>query len=210
MQLAQVGDARVAAEVGGPADHALERALGGVVAAELDPRVDEHRVWGVDVGRRGAGAAGQSERGAEVVAGRRERGGLGERRGAGRMRSEHGLGARVEGRVAGLPRTLRERGGELGLARLAAADRRLQAADLLGGRDRRPGVERQAGGRARRRPLPAPRRREHGECGDEGQGDGGQAAGRMASASGRRLGGRVVRGLGALESPVNPSVGGAT
>ena len=42
VQLAKVGDARVAAQVGVPADHALERALRGVVAAELDERVDEH------------------------------------------------------------------------------------------------------------------------------------------------------------------------
>ena len=66
VQLAQVGDPRVAGEVRLAVDHRLQLALGLVVAAELDQRVDADRRAGVP------GAAAELQRAGEVVAGERQ------------------------------------------------------------------------------------------------------------------------------------------
>ena len=123
MQLAEVGDARVGVEVGLQVDHPLERALGGVVAAELDLRVDDHAVGLHDSRRRGACALAVTQAGAEVVARVRERAHARERSRVVRLALERGaqrrLGARVLRGVGGLACLLQVRVAErrIGLGR---------------------------------------------------------------------------------------------
>ena len=66
------------------------------------------------------------------------------------------------------------------------------------------------GGRARRRPLVAPRRREHGDRGNEREDDGEQAAGSHADQGVGGCGTGACAGSVRLTMPLSPSVGVAT
>ena len=123
VQLSQVGHPRVGGEVRFAVDHPLQLALGVLVAAELDERVDADRAADAPRARRPSASAP-----AEVVAGaararRRCASAVGRAR-----RAEHALGAGVEGRVAGLARPLQVGGGERRPQVLAAAARTARSA----------------------------------------------------------------------------------
>ena len=128
--------------------------------------------------------------------------------------AEQAVGARVEACVAGLAHLLQVRGGESGLAVGATAahvglelgDARVGVplgADLEGG-------EAAHAGRARRRPLVVPRRREHGERSGEREDDGEQAAGSHAGQTPGGCGTGACAGSVRFTMPVMPSVGAAT
>src|SRR6185503_21044040 len=72
VQLAQVGDARVGGQVGLQVDHALQRARGGAVAAELDLGVDDDAERAGQAGGDAVGREPVAEAAEEVVAGERE------------------------------------------------------------------------------------------------------------------------------------------
>jgi len=155
VELAEVGDARVGGEIGAAVDHLLQRAAGGLVAAELDKRVDEDAVRLGDV--RGGPARGQSvaQARAEVVARGLERGALGQCAGVARGEMERATQDRVSAHVvrgvAGLADLLRvcvrEQDVAVGAARVGAHGR-LEDPDALVGRRAR---GRRIGRRAQRR-----------------------------------------------------------
>ena len=72
VQLAEVGHARVGGEVRLQVDHALERAAGRGVAAELDLGVDDHAVAGGRPGRGARRGLAEAQAAAEVVARERQ------------------------------------------------------------------------------------------------------------------------------------------
>ena len=118
MQLAQVRDPRVGGEVRLAVDHRLQLALGVVVAAELDERVDAHeRALRCRRGAPSTSAPPKSWRASAsspAVASA-----VGRAR-----RPQDALGAGVEGRVAGLAHPLQVGGGQRGAQVLALGDRR--------------------------------------------------------------------------------------
>ena len=193
-QLAQVGDAGVGGEVGLAVDHRLQLALGLVVAAELDQRVDAHE------GADRAGAAAQLERAAEVVPGERQltRG----REAVRRARcAQHALGPRVEGGIAGVAHALQVRGRERGPQVVAAgAHRALQLGDVV-----RAAAAQHGALHGGRRGGPAASQREDGEARAERERDQREV---LHGVDRRRN--RSVGGLDAPELGVEAAVGLAT
>jgi hypothetical protein len=193
VQLAHIGDARVAGERRLGVDHPLQHALGGAEAAELDERVDQRGIRRERARPRGAGAPREPQPAAEVVAREREPRARDERVGVAgaprERRAQQLVGARVEARVAGLARLLQVRGGERdarGDVARSGARGGLQPRDLRvggGGRSRRGGRRRPERGR-RLRPA---QQDERGERGREREQDGNE------SSHGRR-GGPTPRG----------------
>ena len=139
-------------------------------------------------------------------------------RGRARERAaEQAVGARVEAGVAGLAHLLQVGGGEGGLTvGAAAADVGLESSDArVGvrlGADLGAVADSAHAGRARRRPLVVPRRREYGERSGEREDDGEQrtAAGSHAGQTPGGCGTGACAGSVRFTMPVMPSVGVAT
>lgn len=72
VQLAVVGDACVGGEVGTHVDHLLQRSACRLITAELDLRVDEHRVGAGELRRDAVRRKSDAQCGAEVVARERQ------------------------------------------------------------------------------------------------------------------------------------------
>ena len=165
-QLAQIGDARVGAEVGPEIDHRLDGLDRLVVAAELDLGVADHAVGRGVVGIEGAGLLAPVESRGELVAGQRQRAETDHRLDvvaiAGERLVEEGFGFRVVARIARFARLLQirlaeHRRGRSLVRALVAAQRLLEGPDA--------GVER------RLRPL-----RHADECVDRRDGPDGAIA----------------------------------
>ena len=110
MELAEVGDARVGGQVRLQADHALERAPGGLVTAGFDQTIDERCVGRDHGGSQPVGATCRRQAVREPVPGQRHRGLARERGEAFGIARERGvIGAvrpRVEDRITRLARAL--------------------------------------------------------------------------------------------------------
>ena len=177
MQLAQVGDPRVAGQRRLGVDHALQRALGRAEAAELDERVDQRGIRRQQPRPRRACAPRELEPAAEVVPREREPRARDECAGVARAprqrRAQQPVGARVEARVARLARLLqvgaREPDARVDRARIGAHGR-LEPRDL--GVGALPGArgsgERRRGGRGLGPAEHGESRERGGEAGEHG------------------------------------------
>ena len=161
-QLPRVRDARVGREAGLEPRQLVKGRERLAVAAELDERVADGAQRPRLRGRELAGAPREDERLAEAVARKCERSEAGERDGALLVQlerpSQHCLGARVVGRVAGLARTLlvgepeqRVRRGVVGALPNLLLEAEHQRGCVLSRRERRVECHRHPLGRKRRR-----------------------------------------------------------